>query len=52
MKWYIRQLLPLRYDCHGYSHTERQPFHVHWRMWFGRCFGIRWHWATPEGWGG
>ncbi len=36
MLWYLKQLLPLRYETEytegGYRYREK------WRMWFGRCF--------------
>jgi hypothetical protein len=39
IKWYFKQLLPLRYET-----TYREngvPFLVIWRMWMGRCFACR-----------
>jgi len=39
LKWYIKQLLPLRYESQYIE--DGKPRLTIWRMWFGRCFGTR-----------
>ncbi|WP_283811847.1 hypothetical protein [Paenalkalicoccus suaedae] len=38
MKWYLMQLLPLKY--HTIYEEKGQKHYVQWRMWFGRQFAI------------
>ena len=39
LKWYLKQLLPLKYDT---TFTENGVRRLSiWRMWLGRCFDIR-----------
>ena len=38
MKWYPKQLLPLKYKT-TYGMNGKQHS-CEWRMWFGRCFAI------------
>jgi len=40
IKWYARQMLPLRYES-NYEQNGK-PVHCTWRMWFGRCFNVVW----------
>jgi hypothetical protein len=37
--WYLRQLLPLRYESTYRLHGQRML--TIWRMWLGRCFSVR-----------
>jgi len=39
IKWYAKQLLPLRYES-TYTENGRRWLTI-WRMWFGRCFAVR-----------
>jgi len=39
MIWYLKQLLPLRYET-TYGENGNRYFEI-WRMWFGRCFNQR-----------
>jgi hypothetical protein len=46
IKWYIKQLLPLKYES---TFREKGVMkHCVWRMWFGRCFDILEREVTPE----
>lgn len=38
IKYYLKQLLPLKYEC---NYASRMHHHVTWRMWFGKCFNIK-----------
>ena len=38
--WYMKQLLPLRYET-IYGGTGGKRYLSIWRMWFGRCFNVR-----------
>lgn len=42
--WYLKQLLPLRYES-VYLEGGKRMLCI-WRMWFGRCFNVRYH-VTP-----
>jgi len=37
--WYIKQLLPLRYES-TYSKDGINKEHCVWQMWFGKCFNM------------
>lgn len=37
--WYLKQLLPLRYES-VYLEGGKKMLCI-WRMWFGRCFNVR-----------
>jgi len=37
--WYLKQLLPLKYDTE-YGQDGKSYVSV-WRMWFGRCFAVK-----------
>lgn len=37
--WYLKQLLPLRYES-VYLEGGKRWLCI-WRMWFGRCFSVR-----------
>lgn len=39
IRWYLKQLLPLRYLSHYHDADGRLHF-CDWRMWFGRCFAV------------
>lgn len=39
LKWYLKQLFPLKYDT-VYGEKEKS-YAVIWRMWFGRSFNIK-----------
>ena len=39
MKWYLKQLFPLKYDT-TYKQAGKKMLCI-WRMWFGRCFNAR-----------
>ena len=52
--WYLKQLLPLRYESEFIEHIEDsesaeggQPTLCIWRMWMGRCFNVR-YWRLAE----
>jgi len=46
VKWYFKQLLPLRYES---TYTEGgQRKRSTWRMWMGRCFDIVTHPVETE----
>ena len=42
LKWYLKQLLPLRYETTYTEHNGglRFPKRCAWRMWMGRCFAV------------
>lgn len=44
MIWYIKQLLPLRYEttCSLKEDGRWVRKRCVWRMWFGRCFDVHW----------
>jgi hypothetical protein len=37
--WYVKQLFPLKYDTVYGENGNR--YCAIWRMWFGRCYGIK-----------
>jgi len=39
LKWYIKQLFPLRYESEYIE--DSKPRLTIWRMWLGRCFNVR-----------
>lgn len=39
MLWYLKQLLPLKYESTYLENNQRH--HTIWRMWFGWCFHIQ-----------
>lgn len=39
IKWYFKQLLPLRYES-TYTEAGHRWLTI-WRMWFGRCYNVR-----------
>lgn len=39
LKWYLKQLLPLKYD--SYYKVEGKKYLSIWRMWLGRSFNHR-----------
>ncbi len=38
LKWYLEQLLPLKYKSNYKS--EGKKLNTVWNMWFGKCFNI------------
>lgn len=42
LRWYVRQLLPLRYESTYIARGLRGDYQERctWRMWFGRCFQV------------
>lgn len=45
LRWYLRQLLPLRYSWTGECRAPGEQWtraRCTWRMWFGRVFAERW----------
>jgi hypothetical protein len=40
VRWYLAQLLPLRYLSH-YGDSEGRLHFCDWRMWFGQCFFVK-----------
>jgi hypothetical protein len=41
LEWYARQLLPLTYVS-KYGQDNKTMLCI-WRMWFGRCFNVRYY---------